>query len=73
MSRQLQAVAKKKLKPSLHKILSEPSENNLINRFKGDYCKYKNSSYILENNHHIICKDGMKILMHNYSNCKVYL
>ena len=73
MLRQLQAIAKKKSKPLLHKILSELSENNLINRFKGDYCKYKNSSYILGNNCHIICKDRIKILMHNCSNCKACL
>ena len=70
MSRQLQAIAKKKPKPLLHKILSEPSENNLINIFKGDYYKCKNSSYVLGNNYHIICEDRIKILMHNSSNCK---
>ena len=73
MSRQLQAITKKKSKPLLHKILSEPSEINLINRFKGDYCKCKNSSHVLENNHHIMYKDRMKILMCNCSNYKAYL
>ena len=52
--RQLQAAAKKKPKPSLCKILSELSENNIINRFKGDYYEYKNSSCVLGNNRHYI-------------------
>ena len=73
MSRQLQAIAKKKPKLLLRKILSKLLENNLINRFKGDYYKCKNSSYILGNNHYVTCKDGTKILIYNYSNYKAYL